>query len=170
MNQHIATQACRTCKVEKPLSCFWRQAVKKSGYQTECKDCMRSRNNRWHRAHPGHNSEVWRKLRQRDQKASLLRGAKWRSRKAGIEFSITVDDFEVPSHCPILGIELVGKYGLGKGNHARENSPSLDRIDPSLGYVPGNVVVVSWRANRIKSDATLEELRQIVRFYDQISK
>jgi hypothetical protein len=32
--------------------------------------------------------------------------------------------------------------------------------------VPGNIVVVSLKANRIKSDATLDELRQLVDFYE----
>jgi hypothetical protein len=43
-----------------------------------------------------------------------------------------------------------------------DNSPSLDRIDTSKGYVKGNVWVISWRANKLKSDATLAELESIV--------
>lgn len=39
------------------------------------------------------------------------------------------------------------------------SSPSLDRIDNRMGYVPGNVWVISWKANRMKSDASMEELR-----------
>jgi hypothetical protein len=42
-----------------------------------------------------------------------------------------------------------------------DNAPTLDRINNSCGYVPGNVAVISWRANRIKCDATPEELRRI---------
>ncbi|WP_145960516.1 hypothetical protein [Novosphingobium meiothermophilum] len=45
------------------------------------------------------------------------------------------------------------------------NSPSLDRIEPELGYVPGNTIVISNRANRLKSDATIDELRAIASFY-----
>jgi hypothetical protein len=47
----------------------------------------------------------------------------------------------------------------------RINSPSLDRINNNLGYVPGNVIVVSDRANRIKNNATIEELEKIVNYY-----
>ncbi len=57
--------------------------------------------------------------------------------------------------CPILHIKLTHD-----GN--RDHSPSLDRIIPQKGYVKGNVQVISLRANRIKSDATLEELERIV--------
>jgi hypothetical protein len=37
-------------------------------------------------------------------------------------------------------------------------SPSLDRIDPSRGYIPGNVQVISNRANLLKRDGTLREI------------
>jgi hypothetical protein len=44
----------------------------------------------------------------------------------------------------------------------RNASPSLDRIDPSQGYIKGNVVVISHKANRLKNDAGLAELRALV--------
>ncbi|MBB3990312.1 hypothetical protein [Croceicoccus naphthovorans] len=63
---------------------------------------------------------------------------------------------------PILGIPIyIAKGGRGGKDH----SPSLDRIRPKLGYVPGNVIVISNRANRLKSDATIRELRDIASFY-----
>lgn len=43
-----------------------------------------------------------------------------------------------------------------------DGSPSLDRVDNTRGYVPGNVLVISWKANQIKSNATLAELESIV--------
>lgn len=54
---------------------------------------------------------------------------------------------------------MVGTKGGGA------NSPSLDRIEPDLGYVAGNAIVISNRANRLKSDATIDELRAIASFY-----
>jgi hypothetical protein len=64
----------------------------------------------------------------------------------------------VPDKCPILGIELfISEKGVGR----TDNSPSLDRIIPSLGYVKGNIAVISQRANRIKNDATLEEITKL---------
>jgi hypothetical protein len=92
----------------------------------------------------------------------LFQGARARAKRAGLPFTITRKDIIIPSHCPILGIPLfkvTGKQGGG------DNSPSLDRIRPELGYVPGNVIVISMRANRIKSDATIQELRDIASFY-----
>jgi len=87
----------------------------------------------------------------------LLQAAKTRSKKRGVEFSVTVEDIDVPTHCPLLGVELV--Y-CGNKIHS-ENSASLDRIDSSVGYVKGNVWIVSRRANVIKNDATYQELRMI---------
>ena len=77
-------------------------------------------------------------------------------------FTIKAADIVVPTHCPILGLPLYSTLGKKGGG---PNSPSLDRIEPALGYVPGNIVVISNRANRLKSDATIEELRKIASFY-----
>lgn len=85
------------------------------------------------------------------------------ARQRGLDFDLTEDDLVLPSHCPIFGIPL--NKGLGVG---RQNSPSVDRIDNSKGYVKGNVVVVSLKANAMKRDATIEELRKMVEFYDSL--
>lgn len=89
---------------------------------------------------------------------NLLDGARWRARRDNIEFSIKKSDVTIPEFCPLLGIKLESGRGVGG---AKASSPSLDRIKPELGYVPGNVWVISYRANMIKSDATLEELRTL---------
>lgn len=96
----------------------------------------------------------------------LLTAAKIRAKKKMLPFSICVEDFlPLPEYCPALGIKL--NYG-GRVKHGFVNdSPSLDRIKAELGYVRGNVQVISWRANRIKSDATLEELQKIVAYAAQ---
>jgi hypothetical protein len=84
--------------------------------------------------------------------------ARSRARRRGLPFTITLDDIVVTSHCPLLGVEM--KPGLAT---ASPLSPALDRIVPHLGYVPGNVVVVSHRANFIKNNATVDELELIAR-------
>lgn len=83
--------------------------------------------------------------------------AKKRAKAKGLPFTITPTDVAIPVNCPLLGIEL--QRGIGCLGPA---SPSLDRIDPRRGYVPGNVWVISHRANAIKNDATLEEMRRIL--------
>lgn len=87
---------------------------------------------------------------------------KFRNKKAHSykhEFTIEFGDIIFPTHCPVLGIEL-DYFAEGK----QENSPSFDRVDPSKGYVKGNVVIISLRANRIKNDGTAEEHERIASF------
>lgn len=87
--------------------------------------------------------------------------AQTRARKKNIPFTITPEDIEIPAQCPILGIPLRRKKGRGVGDH----SPSLDRIFPDRGYIPGNIHVISARANRIKNDSTREEVELLLAWY-----
>jgi len=93
----------------------------------------------------------------------LITAARARTKGTDIPFAITTKDIEWPpdDRCPILGIPLQVRSGY---RGAWDNSPTLDRIDPKLGYIPGNVVIVSHRANRIKNDGSLEEHQAVVRF------
>ena len=73
---------------------------------------------------------------------------------------------QLPDFCPILGLKLEYSKGSRKDH---ELSPSIDRIDPSKGYVVGNVHVISWRANRLKSNGSPEELRKIADYIDHLT-
>lgn len=89
----------------------------------------------------------------------LLLGAKKRARSKGTPCSLTVHDIPaIPSHCPVLGIEI--KPAAGR---MQDHSPSLDRLNAASGYVRGNVRVISWRANRLRSDGTAAELLLVAR-------
>jgi len=85
---------------------------------------------------------------------------KKRAKETGLPFNITDADLPVPEFCPVLGIRLEFNHGKGKTGPT-DSSPSVDRIRGHLGYTKGNVRVISNRANRLKSDATAEELRLI---------
>jgi hypothetical protein len=60
------------------------------------------------------------------------------------------------THCPLLNIEL--NYGLFEGRTVPDSYATLDKIDPSKGYVIGNLQILSHRANTLKNNATIEEL------------
>lgn len=90
----------------------------------------------------------------------MLRDAKTRAKEYDVPFTITLDDIVIPERCPVLGVRLY----RGQGRHP--HSPSLDRLVPGMGYVPGNVIVVSRHANIIKSDATPSQIRAVADFYD----
>ena len=85
---------------------------------------------------------------------SLWERAFRRARKRGIPFALSRTAISVPKSCPVLHIPIIS------GRRRSPNSPSLDKIIPSRGYVPGNVRVISDRANRIKGDRDLEQLRE----------
>ncbi len=88
----------------------------------------------------------------------MLDRSKSRARKKGFEHNIDIHDINIPAVCPLLGIPLFsGNVTVGP------NSPTLDRLDSSKGYIKGNVWVISYRANTIKNDATPEELERIAR-------
>lgn len=87
------------------------------------------------------------------------------AKRRGITFDLTADDLVIPEICPVLGIPIF----FQEGNGPRDNSPSIDRVRPELGYTKGNVVVISFKANRIKNDATVEEVGKVFEWYKNIS-
>jgi len=98
-------------------------------------------------------------IHEADPRKRMLRCARLRAKAAGVPFELTIDDIEIPEVCPALGIPLVA--GMGRNN---PNGPSLDRTVPALGYVRGNVRVISHRANSLKNDATPEELAALAAY------
>ena len=94
----------------------------------------------------------------------LYNSAKRRAKNKGYDFNIELEDVVVPEFCPVLGIKLCNGDGV-----AIDSSYSLDRIDTSIGYVKGNVVVVSYKVNTMKSNGTIEDMEKIVRFYKKLT-
>lgn len=93
-----------------------------------------------------------RQRRAANPKAAMLERAKERATRAGLEFSLALDDIEVPDLCPVLAIPII------VGGSRSGSSPSLDRILPNGGYTADNVRVISSRANSMKGDRTLPDL------------
>jgi hypothetical protein len=92
----------------------------------------------------------------RDYRSKLLGSAKSRAKASGMEFTIGKEDIVLSERCALLDVEI--DYSTDKGQGGSPHSPSLDRIDNSKGYVPGNVWVISRQANTMKSSASYEEL------------
>jgi hypothetical protein len=80
------------------------------------------------------------------------------------EFTIRFSELDFPKTCPLLGMEL----DYLTTSFRADNYPTYDRIDNMKGYVKGNVHVISWKANRLKSNASLEELQILVRNLEKI--
>jgi len=96
----------------------------------------------------------------------LLYAARSRARAGNFECSITPKDIKIPKKCPVLGIDLFQNIGCGAAKGAEnENAPSIDRVDTRKGYIPGNIAVISKRANSRKSDASIEEIFAILAYF-----
>jgi hypothetical protein len=83
-------------------------------------------------------------------------GAKYRAKLLNVPFTITLQDvrdvWPIDNRCPVFGFEFI--HGSSGGC---EESPSLDKIIPELGYVPGNIAIISRKANTMKSTETRPE-------------
>lgn len=96
----------------------------------------------------------------------IISRTKASAKKRGIDFSLTTADLDyvgIPLTCPVLDIPIYFYKGTPK-----EDSLSIDRIDSSKGYTRDNITIVSYRVNKIKSNATLEELTKILHFYQEL--
>ena len=87
----------------------------------------------------------------------LLYKARSRAKLFNLECNIEIEDVEIPEHCPVLGIPLFP----GKG-YRTPNSPSVDRINSTKGYIKGNVKVISTLANRLKQESSIEDLEKFL--------
>lgn len=82
------------------------------------------------------------------------------------EFTITQADLEpVPTHCPCCGREML----FHPSGPRQSNSVSIDRLDSSRGYIPGNVNLICWGCNSLKRNATAPRLRQIADWIDRVT-
>ena len=85
--------------------------------------------------------------------------AKIRARKEGLEFDLPLENINLPATCPILGIEL-----RSNERTAKANSYSMDRLDNTKGYTSANVRVISYRANTLKSNMSIEQAERLVAY------
>jgi len=167
------TKICTRCGAEKPLSEFTKDKRYSLGVTSRCKICTNEMKNKWrsdnkdkvaewtmsYRSCNGEKiKEGKMKYHLNNLEKVLLGAAKARAKRSAMEFNLDVCDIIIPEVCPLLGVKLE----VGGGIKNRWNSPSLDRIDNTKGYVKGNVWVISDRANRIKKDSTINELTSIV--------
>lgn len=152
---------CTTCQNTLPLSFFNRDKRVSDGCTARCKKCKKKYVQNFLKD-PNrlkeHNQRImkWRKSK---PERCLWISAKGRAKKFSVPFTIDVSDIIIPTVCPVLKIPLIPNKGK-----ICQNSPTLDRVIPHLGYVPGNIAVVSARANTIKNNASKEELALVLQW------
>ena len=144
-------QVCDCCGEDLPLSKFSKldKNNPKAGHKTTCRRCSKNNFRR----------EKDRKLWETNAAAIMWKHAKANAHHKGISFTITVEDIIIPERCPVLGVPFTTKG---------EYAPSIDKIDPTRGYDPDNITIVSRRANIKKSDMTLNEMRALVSYYETL--
>lgn len=144
--------------------------------KVQCDQCStknKTNSRKWKKSHPLAMRAAGRRYRDKYPEESLARNiqykrdhfevtliaqARCRARKRGQPFSITVEDVHVPDVCPVLGVRLQRK---GRDGRSAPDFPTLDCLIPVRGYVPGNVFVISSRANRLKSNASWQDLQKV---------
>lgn len=162
-------KVCTKCQKEQDTSLFNFHPRKKDGLDSWCRPCKA----KLAKLYYWNNLDSQRKkardygrrtVVERNERKSKSPGnylcmlARRRAKLEGLPFSIVPEDIKVTEFCPVLGIPLEFSYG----KYATDNSPTVDKFIPALGYIPENITVISKRANRIKGDASLQELMQIV--------
>ena len=156
------SKTCTRCDHTGPLEDFCRDRNRNDGRSPHCRVCTTeySTTSRLRRRATVDPVVLWAKSR-----CATLG---YRARNAGIPFALTVSILgELAStHCPVFGVPL--EYGYKGTGASTPNSPSVDRIVGGLGYVPGNVIVVSNRVNAIKQDADPMEISSVAYFYAKL--
>jgi len=178
INQKLATNAtkkkpveyrlCKMCNKEKRYNEYrqvnknlnkgfkkrggWSDVEGKQRY-TYCKPCEVNETSKKYRINP---------YRQ------IFYTTKKRALKKGIPFTLTREDYKklyenIPKICPVLGIKM-NHSEIGTTKYQTDNSPSIDKIIPSKGYVKENVMIISALANRIKTDATVDQIKKVYEF------
>lgn len=145
MNLH----ECRTCKVLKPSQEFCLHLGCSHGIDIgRCKACKTL-------------YEKARRANNYDLPRYILARAKQRAKVKGLAFDLTLADIIIPPVCPVFGTPFE------VGNHA--TAASIDRIRSELGYVRGNICIISNRANMLKGNACAAELRAVADWLDSVA-
>lgn len=123
-------------------------------YYQRNRESYKVASDKWKKQNKEKFMELLNRSRAKHPETRLYHNARTRAAKLDLMFAITKADIVVPDKCPYLGCVLTHTYGKGRV----WSNASIDRIDANEGYVPGNIQVISDLANRMKQDATLEQL------------
>ena len=122
----------------------------------EYKSSSRERSREYRKNNPD-SLKNWREAT--DPRKIIIYNTRSSAKKRGIFFDLIIDDIIIPEVCPVLGIVL--------DKNQPDAKPSIDRIDNTKGYVKDNIMTISWRANKLKNDGSLDELRAIVAYMER---
>lgn len=156
---------CYKCKQEKDQALFWKSHNTYDGLQHSCITCSKERWFKKVTSDPAKRAEYReneKRRYERDIQKYLWRIAKKRAKLLGREFTIRPEDIKIVDRCPVLDIELKRNRGV-----MGPDSYSIDRINNSKGYIPGNIAVVSWKFNQLKSNLTFEQVESFYKHFKE---
>ena len=143
---------CISCDTKKKNEEFYFHKTTKDGLQSYCKSCTIDKRKTW----ITDNREKY-----------MINSAKTNAKRRNIYFDLKPSDISIPDVCPVLGIPLDNRTPGRSG--PTEDSASIDRLDNNKGYIKGNVFVISWKANKIKSNGTYEEIMKVAEWMRKTS-
>ena len=145
-------KVCSKCKESKGLEEFNKDKNHKDGLRSQCKSCIKEYREK--NPYQVQSNYLSNSVRQRAKKRKLPIDLDF------ISSSNIVDWLKHQPNCVccdrVFGIGYKGKFRF------QNNSPSLDRLIPSLGYISGNVFLICFRCNALKRDATVKELETVI--------
>lgn len=149
----METQICRICKTAQPLDKFSIRKTKASGkviryYQ--CKPCVSNKSVQWNKE---------------NSNKRLIQSAMGRAKKVSLEVSVDYDWIKdnISSHCPCCSRIFKAGPSNGRGKNSYDR-PSLDRINPLIGYTKSNTRIICNECNRIKNNGTFQQHDQIAKW------
>jgi hypothetical protein len=174
----VTHKECFCCKINKIAKDFPKNSQLKGGLHTYCKECS-NRKNKENEYYKTSASERKRKMktdpiynkhvrenknlnRKKNIATSLLNSCKIRALKNNLEFNLIKEDIIIPKICPILKVPLI----CGNKNDY-SHSPSVDRIDNTKGYTKDNIQIISMKANTMKNNGTIKELKLLAKWINK---
>lgn len=177
----MQSKTCSKCKQTKPLSGFGPEARSADRRRYSCLACDRARRQAYHQRHkerrnaeararrlanPEADRRYGRNYREKFVWRMMLQHAKKRAAKLGLEYELDDHIEEIkarlaPMTCEMTGVALAPGAGCGGQGKRYYNTPSLDRIDPTKGYLYSNIRIVCWAMNAALGtwgEARLKEL------------
>ena len=147
------TKRCNHCKAVKTLDNFHLSKKSELGRHNTCKVCRKKYARERYVENPF---------------KSLHRTKKSWCKKEGVQYSLTEEYLRSiwTGVCPITGEELSIANKVGE----HHKSAWLDRINPDGGYVQGNVAFISGRMNRIKYNATIQEIELLLDWMKKVQR
>lgn len=175
-----STKICSKCDKELPESEFY-------PHRRACKACESLRKKEWHKKNSERLSAKYKEKYYKNKEAVAEYGRQYRKERRenhwfehfscnkskdckmrGIPYELDAEYLASiwVDTCPVFGIYLIDGSKI-KGCYRPDNLAELDRLVPSKGYVKGNVRWISRRANRIKSDASIDEIKKILKYMEE---